>query len=372
MSYQLIESDAQLRDLLARVLPAQAVAVDTEFMRRNTFYPHPGLYQLCFSSEPQTAWLVDPLRVTDFTPLRELFSDLQCVKVLHSASEDLEVFQHFLGVQPQPYFDTQKAAAFTGHGFGLGYGALVLSIIGQEICKDETRSDWLDRPLTDAQLNYAAADVIPLLQVYAQLNEELIANGKLDWVLEEGRSAVEIASSDGPAPHLRIKSAWKLAPRELALLARICQWREERAVRSDKPRGWILKDPVCLELARQSPTNIQALRLVKDLPSAVVRKQGEQLLDLVDEVEGLAEEEWPRPMPRPLDAAQRDQLKALKKMAAGIAEELGIAPEALMPSKDYELLLRHSNGESIDLPSRWSGWRQQNVIQPLLLATGKA
>ena len=146
MRYSLIESDAALASLVAEQGHTDAVVVDTEFMRRDTFYPQAGLIQLCFASDPEMAWLVDPLPITDFGPLCELFADESVTKVVHSASEDLEVFQQLLGQQPLPLFDTQRAAAFAGLGFGLGYRALAEQLAGVHIEKDETRSNWLARP----------------------------------------------------------------------------------------------------------------------------------------------------------------------------------------------------------------------------------
>ena len=277
MQQILIEDNESLANLVKSQAGSEAVAVDTEFMRRDTFYPHPGLIQLCFSAQPDTAWLVDTVLVNDVQPLRELLADTSVLKVLHSASEDLEVFAHYLGQQPVPLFDTQKAAAFLGRGFGLGYRALVEAISGQVIEKDETRSDWLARPLSASQLNYAAADVVPLLEVYRTLYDGLRDEGKLEWVLEEGAHATANAASSGASFYLRVKSAWQLPRQQLGVLRSLCDWREARARKIDKPRGWILKDPVCLEIARKLPANLSELRQIADLPPAVVRKQGEAL-----------------------------------------------------------------------------------------------
>jgi ribonuclease D len=197
MSYSLIESDAALASLIAEQGHSDVVVVDTEFMRRDTFYPQAGLIQLCFSSDPDAAWLIDPLPIDDFSPLCTLFADVSVTKVVHSASEDLEVFQCLLGQQPLPLFDTQRAAAFAGLGFGLGYRALVEQLAGIDIEKDETRSDWLKRPLSPGQLNYAAADVVPLLPVYQQLRQQLLAAERLQWVLDDGAAAARAAGEPG-------------------------------------------------------------------------------------------------------------------------------------------------------------------------------
>lgn len=370
MNYQLITDDQALATLVERFRADDAVMVDTEFMRRDTYYPQPALVQLCFPGEPDKAWLVDPLAIDDVQPLRKLFENPAMVKVLHSASEDLEVFQVYLGVQPLPLFDTQRAAAFAGLGFSLGYRGLVERVSGLELAKGETRSDWLKRPLSDSQLDYAAADVIPLLPVYRHLRETLDASGRSEWVLEDGAMAVSEAAAPPAPSHTRVKSAWKLKPRQLAALALVCDWRDERARRLDKPKSWILADKVCLAVAQRLPRNSNELRGVPDMPQAVVRKQGEVLLDLIDQAHGLDDGELPAPLDKPLDNGQRDELKKLKKAAAELARDWQVEPEALLPAKDYELMVRLAHGEAVQRPSRWLGWRQQALVEPLLELVG--
>ena len=370
MHYELLESDAQLAALVDEHRGSDFVIVDTEFMRRDTFYPQAALIQLCFPSEPETAWLLDPLVIDDCSPLQDLFRDPSMVKALHSASEDLEVFQQFLGCQPLPLFDTQRAAAFVGRGFGLGYRALVEAMSGLELAKDETLSNWLARPLSDSQLNYAAADVIPLLPVYERLHGELEERGRLDWVLEDGAAAVQGATEEGPPPYLRLKSAWKLAPRELAVLKEICDWRERRARTTDKPRSWILSDKVCLAVAQRSPATLADLRGLPEMPAAVVRKQGEVILDLIDAALGQAEQDMPPALARPLDQQQRQKLKQLKAAAVEIARDWEMQAEVLFPAKDYELMIRLGSGESVQRPARWQGWRRDRLVAPLLRLVG--
>ena len=366
MAHSLVVADADLAQLVQDGSAASAVMVDTEFMRRDTFFPQPALLQLCFTNMPDQAWLIDPLEIEDLTPLRSLFGNTEIVKVLHSASEDLEVFQRWLGVQPTPLFDTQRAAAFAGIAFSIGYRALVEQFTGEVLDKGETRSDWLRRPLTASQMMYAAADVLPLVNVYEQLRTRLDALERTDWVFEDSGLAAAEASRPAAPFHLKIKSAWKLNRRQLASLAAVCEWREQRARALDKPRSWILADKVCYALAERGPANLSELRSVPDMPQAVVRKQGETLLDLVAEAHGLPADRLPAPLQSPLDAGQRSLLKALKRRAAEIAKGWNIEPEALLPSKDYELLVRMRDEPSSELPERWTGWRQDAVILPLL------
>jgi ribonuclease D len=327
--WQLIESDDALQALLERASGSPVLAVDTEFMRRNTFYPQVALLQLCFEGGDAggTAWLVDPLALQDPSPLAALLTDPEVEKVLHSASEDLEVFQRWLGVLPQPLFDTQRAAAFLDRGFGVGYRALVLP-------------------------------------VYRELNARCVEQGKRDWVLADGRDAIASLATATEDYHLRIKNAWKLSPRQLGTLVAVAAWREETARRRDKPRSWIIDDQACLQLALRDPQSWTELQRL-DLPRPALRHHGEELLALLAAQRERPDDAMPRPLPAPLDAAGRQALKQLKAAAREIAERLGIAPEVLLQSRDYEILLREARGEPVTEPRHWSGWRAEMVIDPL-------
>jgi ribonuclease D len=376
MRWQLIESDDALQHLLAQTVDCEVVMVDTEFMRRNTFYPEVALVQLCFASGDATgagstdipqdmAFLIDPLTINDPTPLAALFSNPAVLKVLHSGSEDLEVFQRWLGVLPQPLFDTQRAAALLNIGFGIGYRALVQELCGVDIPKGETRSDWLQRPLTDSQCEYAGLDVTWLLPVWRELNARCAREDKLPWVLADGRDATRALGTENDESYKRIKTAWKLNRRQLGTLAAVCRWREDTAKRRDKPRGWIIDDPTCFRLASDEPDSLAALGKIEDIPSQVVRRYGEELLALVLAQRNASEDELPPPLSPPLNATQRDLVKSLKSRVRDIAAGLSIAPEALVQSKDYDLLLREASGEVIEPPVHWLGWRQQAVFAPL-------
>lgn len=370
MDWQLIESDDALAMLLAKGRGCDAVMVDTEFMRRNTFFPQVALLQLCFADGDAsgTAWLIDPLRIEDTTPLRDLLANTRVTKVLHSASEDLEVFQNWLGVLPRPLFDTQRAAAMVGLDFGMGYRAIVEQLCGEDLPKGETRSDWLQRPLTESQCHYAAQDVVYLLPVYRELARRCRDQGRFDWVIEDGEDATRTLATAAPDYYRKVKNAWKLQPRQLAVLRAVCDWREDMARSRDKPRSWIIDDKACLQLAQVMPTDHQQLRSRVELPPAVLRKQGDTLLKLVAEQRDIPESALPAALEAPLDARQRDLLKQLKQRAAAIADNLGMAPQVLLAARDYEILVRHSPDE----PDYWRGWRYQRVIAPLRELAGEA
>jgi ribonuclease D len=368
MDWQIIESDEALQQKLLQVASSDVVIVDTEFMRRNTFYPQVALVQLCFvndSTGHETAWLIDPLCIQDTAPLVALLTDPNVLKVMHSASEDLEVFHHWLGVVPQPLFDTQRAAALLDRGFGLGYRALVQEICDIDLPKGETQSNWLQRPLTVSQCEYAGLDVTWLLRVWQDLYAQCVEEEKLDWVLSDGVDAMNGLASAKMESHKRIKTAFKLNSRELGALVAICEWREETARRRDKPRSWIIEDKTCLQLAQRDPRSLTELQADLELPAPVLRRHSAELLELLARQRDVPVAELPLRLPAPLDAGQRNQLKKLKAEARTVAEQLGIAPEVLLQSKDYELLLREAGGESVDFPPSWLGWRNASVLAPL-------
>jgi ribonuclease D len=361
MHWQLIESDEAMLTALQAARGAPAVAVDTEFMRRNTFYPQVALLQLCFDD---TAYLVDPLRIDDTTPLCDLLIDPSVLKVLHSASEDLEVFQRWLGETPRPLFDTQRAAAFVDVGFGLGYRKLVLDLCDVDLAKGETRSDWLQRPLTESQCEYAAQDVAWLLPIWARLEEQCREQGKLDWVLSDGEDACRALATNTGDYYRRIKNAWKLDQRSLGKLIAISDWREQQARKRDKPRGWIIDDKACVQLAQARVGNKQQLAEAVEIHQGALRRYGDELMRLLEQQELTSPGELPTCLPSPLRPEQRQQVKALKSYVRDLAEEMQSAPEVLLQSKDFELLVREAGGESVTEPGHWRGWRAQQVVDP--------
>lgn len=369
MKWQLIESDEALHAALAEVAGSSVVAVDTEFMRRNTFYPQVALVQLCFGDK---ALLVDPLGIRNPAPLAALLSEPALVKVLHSASEDLEVFSRWLGVLPQPLFDTQRAAALLNLGFGMGYSALVKDICGVDLPKGETRSDWLQRPLTASQCEYAAQDVAWLLPVWRHLDVLCAAQGKTHWVLADGGDAIEAYTQSGNDYLKRIKNAWKLDRRQLGRLIAVCSWREDTARRRDKPRGWIIDDQACVQLAQCDPRTAEEMKSRVALDAAAMRRNCDELLRLLAQQREVPDAQLPERLPGPLDATQRNRLKQLKARVRQLAQDLGAAPEALLQSRDYELLLREAQGEAVAQPPHWSGWRLERVIAPLRASLGEA
>ncbi|WP_049722294.1 ribonuclease D [Gilvimarinus polysaccharolyticus] len=356
-----------LTELCQRWRSQAAIAVDTEFMRTDTFYPIAGLIQI---GDGQGCYLIDPLAFDDLTPLTELMLDEQVIKVLHACSEDLEVFNTLLGAVPGPIFDTQIGAAFAGYGFSLGYAALARDLLGVDIPKGETRSDWLQRPLSVAQLKYAALDVAHLLIVYGKLLQSLKTDDRLSWVKADCADLVAQARQpvDLNAYFFRVGLGWKLQPKGLAVLRALSHWREAEARARNIPRNRLMKEPQLYELARQIPDNINQLKRIEGMPRRTIVEDGETLLDIIAEALTQTPDQWPAKFDPPLAREYAPWMKALKGYVVAQAEARELPPEVLIRKKEYEAIVRSAVAGEPQLPGRLNGWRF-DVIGAGLLQT---
>ncbi|WP_218585568.1 MULTISPECIES: ribonuclease D [unclassified Pseudomonas] len=360
-----IRDDASLAQQCRDWKQRPYLALDTEFMRVDTFYPEAGLVQV---GDGERAWLIDPLLIRDWSPFAEVLEASSVVKVFHACGEDLEVFQRLTGSLPQPLFDTQLAAAYLGMAHSMGYSKLVLEILGLDLPKDETRSDWLQRPLTDMQVRYAAEDVQHLAEVYVKLAPRLPEH-KLAWLLADGADLVanQTRVSD-PRPAWRdVKLAWKLAPQQLAVLRELCAWREEQARLRNQPRNRILREQTLWPLARLQPKDKLALSRIDEMHPRTVRQDGDTLLALLAHAAALPAEQWPEPLPEPLPREVAPLLKQLREVGQREAERQGMAPELMLRKKILEALLKTGYPDGpYRLPDSLQGWRRELMGQALL------
>ena len=357
MTHQLIETDTALVEVLDRHATENFVAVDTEFRRRDTFFPQVALLQLCWRKD---AYLIDPTRVFNLDPVVELLSNPQVIKLIHSPSEDLEVFDRWLQVLPSPLFDTQRALAVLGRGFGLGYRAMVEMFTGDAISKEETTSDWLKRPLTDRQLSYAALDVTYLRQIGEELYDACRESQRLSWVLED-TARLKLG---GRGPAAKFKSAWKMSLREQAILSRLIDWREEEARRLDRPRSWVVPDKVLVTLAKRQPMHLAQLSSVDGLHDAIIRKRGKRIVEVVS---GAIDNQTPHQAfwQSPLRSNHKQWASTLGETVASRAQELGVAPEVLYAGRDIERLIQ-ATLEQQPVPKDLLGWRDSVITQHLV------
>jgi len=364
-----ILNSADLAQQCERWQQLEFIALDTEFVRVNTFYAKVGLIQV---SDGQSAWLIDPLLIENWQPFADVLNNPNVLKVLHAAGEDLEVFNRTCGALPQPLFDSQLAAAFLNLGASLGYSALVEKVLGTVLPKGETRSDWCQRPLSAAQAQYAAEDVLHLAALYQALQARLSAQ-KRAWLLEDGAQMVAALQNPPPVNSAwqNVKLAWKLSASQCAVLRALCAWREQVARERDRPKGWILHESALWPLARFQPDNLSALSRIEGIAPQTVRRDGQTLLALIKQAAALPADEYPTPLPAPLPPSAKKPLHILREVVEQQAQRLEMAAEVLLRKKALHDLLQSGfpNGPW-QLPPSLVGWRRE-VLGDVLLAALK-
>ena len=336
---------------------ASALAIDTEFLRERTYYAQLCLLQL---ASPQRAQCVDTLALRDLDALRPLLAQARPCKILHAARQDLEVLWPVVGAV-QNIFDTQVAAALIGLPAQIGYADLVSELLGIHLHKSQTRTDWSRRPLSAAQLDYALDDVRHLLPLREQLESRLRELSRYDWFCEEMRElAGESFAVDPQQAWRRIKSFSDLDADRQRLAQLLGAWREQRAMSSDRPRGWILPDAALRDLVLRVPRTLGALSDIQELPAGIAQNSGAQLLELI-QAAAVPNPPPPLPVRRRPDPAQLAVVARLTDITRRTATELSLAPELLATRRELERL---ANGE-LDGATQ-NGWRRAVIGTALL------
>jgi ribonuclease D len=351
----LITDTAALTALCERLMAEPYVTIDTEFMRERTYYPELCVVQLAGRDDVA---VIDTLAPgIDLTALGVLLADRDVVKVFHAARQDVEIFLELFGQVPAPLFDTQVAAMVAGFGDQVGYDALVSSLTGGHIDKAHRFSDWSARPLSPAQVTYAAADVTYLRHVYERLRERLERGGRLDWVAEE-MAVLALPGTYRPDPDVMWE---RLRPRTgnrrmLGLLRAAAAWREREAQRVNIPRQRLLKDESLLEIAATAPGSAEELARVRGISRGFAEgRSGTGLVAALREAAALPEAELPE-APRGKDGPRASPalVSLLKVLLAAKCEEHNVAPKLLASSDDLDRLATEAEP---DVPAL-HGWRR--------------
>jgi ribonuclease D len=363
--YELVTGNAQLQTLCKIWEGSTLLAMDTEFIRTQTFYPQLGLLQLC---NGEHTWLIDPLTIDDWTDFKALMLNKAVTKVFHSCSEDLLVFIAFFGLVPTPVFDSQIAATLLNFGLSISYQNLVNHFTGIDLPKGETRSDWLQRPLSQNQLDYAALDVIYLPDIARNQQKALAEAGKTEWAEEEflrleGLNEQEF-TRDFSDFYMSLKGGWQFTGEQLLALKLLCIWREERARERDRPRSWILKDTALYEIARLLPATRGQMADIADISTNFMRYEGDRILALVEQAQSASADDHPPALPKPLTTGQKNRVQKAKKVVELKAQELQVPVEYLGRRKTLVEFIQSLETGS-ELPRELKGWRGRYLLQPL-------
>jgi ribonuclease D len=352
-----ITSTADLADFCARLEGQAFVAVDTEFMRETTYWPKLCLIQAAAPGGIEAN--IDPLAEgLDLAPFLAVMRDKRVLKVFHAARQDVEIF-HNLGAIPEPLFDTQIAGMAAGFGEQVAYDALARKMLKVEIDKSHRFTDWARRPLSEAQLTYAIADVTHLAALYPMLRERLEKAGRLSWVTEEMAAMCDPALYD-----VDPENAWRrLKPRKhsakyLAAFRAVAAWRERTAQQRDQPRGRILKDEAIDELAAQAPTDADGLNRLRSVPKGFAgSRYGPELAEAIAAAVANPEAYAPKieRETSPASPAAGAVVELLKVLLKARAEDAGVASKLIATVADLEKIASDDRADSAAL----RGWRRE-------------
>ncbi len=355
LNYQFITTNTALEDVCKAASEVSQIALDTEFVRIRTYYPHLGLIQMYDGKQIS---LIDPLSITEWTPFVELLTNPAVLKYLHAGSEDLEVFSHQFGCVPTPMIDTQVVAAFLGYPISCGFATLVEKYEHIALDKSESRTDWLARPLTEKQCQYASGDVFYLLPLAKKLIAQAQEAGYMDAIVDECEMIAE-RRQETVSPELAyrdIGNAWQLRGQQLACLKMLAEWRLNQARARDMALNFVVREEHLWSVARYLPTSLAELDALS-LSGQEIRCHGRRLLDFVAKAKQIKDEDCPEPIGNLIEQPNyKKAFKAIKTVIQEVSEGQRYNPELLASRRQINQLLnihwKIKTGEP-ELLSRW-------------------
>lgn len=369
----LVRSNEQLRAVVSGARESGRMGLDTEFLREKTYRARLCLVQI---SIPDAIYLIDPLEDVDLRPLAELTADPDVQLIVHAGKQDFELLYEDYGFAPKNVLDVQIAAGFVGLPASLAYGALVSNLMNVTLQKGEAYSDWCKRPLTSSQLTYAADDVRWLLPLADTLERKLESMGRRRWVHEEMRSY-----EDEDAYGVDEEEAWRrvagrgtLSPKQVAVLREVARWREQTASSRDVPRGWLVKDPTLVEIARRAPGSAQALKGIRGINPKEAERSAGAIIGAIERGKSADPVEIPKAPPK------RAQVRA--RMLVGLADAVvrtrcdaaEIATELVATRGELDAVLTHFAAGSLEPTNHrlLRGWRRELAGDAVLeVASGR-
>ena len=359
MTIEYIDKPEQLTDLCNRIKREPWIALDTEFLREKTYYPVFCLLQI---ATPEWVVCVDPIALTDLSELFEVINNPEIIKVLHSCRQDLEIFYQETGKITAPVFDTQIAAPLLGFQENPGYAMLVSSFSNVNLSKAHTRADWTIRPLSEAQIQYAADDVIYLCKIYQIICQKLESLERLDW-LEKDFELLQNAELYQVSPvnaWKKVKGRNRLTGKQLSIVQALSEWREQSAQSENRPKNWLIRDDLLLELAKLQPETVNDLNKIRSINERTVRRYGKVICHLINE----AKQRTPIPTDNKKSAKKNPKQEAILDVLTAVvrmrADENSLNPVILASRKDLEKLLSDEQESSLLL-----GWRYSMVGKEL-------
>lgn len=361
--FQFIQDQAGLDQVLAQMDQSSVYALDTEFIKVDTLWPKLGVFQINVCGN---VYLLDgtTLDLTEF--FKRLFAAQQ--NIFHACGEDIDLIYHYTQQKSlSNVFDTQVGMAFLGHGLQVSYQNALKQMLDVEIEKDQTRSNWLARPLSHEQLLYAANDVHYLVHLGDQIKQELKQKHLLDLALEDCRFMTREIGEETPTALLyQDVGNYRHSRRQLMQLQQLAVWREQIAKALNIPRSFIMKNSTMINLVEKNPKNMFQLSTVKDLRANIIRDHGKMILDLLKFLPD--QSEWPLRLARPIRHSSSEVGTKIDAIIQNVVDETSIPKEVLMRKKWMNTLYQHVvfHNDEQDLPEFLLGWRYDHLTKPLV------
>lgn len=356
-----VDSNDELDKLCKQLQASNFLALDTEFIRERTYYSKLCLIQI---ADENIVACIDPLVITDLEPLRQLLFNTSTTKVFHASHQDMEIFYKLWGQLPTLIYDSQIAATLLGMGESIGYASLIKRVLDVDIDKAHSRTDWGKRPLSTEQINYAADDVRYLAQLYPIQKKQLQELGRLQWLDEDfsSLSRIDRYHVDPDTVWRKVKGIKKLKRGQLVILQSLAAWREQEAIKQDRPRRRVLSDEALVDLSRLMPDSPEKLASYRGISPGAQKSFGKALISVISSARQQPKDSWPELSSRqPLSNLQEAQIDAVSALLRLVADQCHITASSLATRKDLEQLVRGDRDLAL-----LHGWRYQHAGQQLV------
>lgn len=361
--FQFIQQQQDLDNILHLMSQTSVYGLDTEFIKVDTLWPKLGVFQINVAGQ---VFLLDGTRLELSAFWEKLFQAQQ--NIFHACSEDIDLIYHYAQQKSlSNVFDTQVGLSFLGHGLQVSYQNALKQMLNVDIDKDQTRSDWLARPLTTKQLDYAANDVLYLMNLSHKIQHQLSDKYLLDFALEDCRHLTYEIGQETPLELLyQDIGNYRHSRRQLMQLQQLAAWREQMVKALNYPRSFILKSSTMMDLVEQNPHNQFQLSGIKDIRQNIVRDYGKTILDLLKFLP--EQNEWPLRMARPIRHSSKDIGEKVDTVIQAVVQQTTVPKEVLMRKKWLNALYQHVvfHNDEQDLPSYLLGWRYELLTKPLI------
>lgn len=361
--FQFINQQTDLEHVLNLMQHTSTYGLDTEFIKVDTLWPKLGVFQINVNGQ---VFLLDGTTLNLDRFWFQLFQAQQ--NIFHACGEDIDLIYHYADQKNlKNVFDTQVGLSFLGHGLQVSYQNALKLVLEIDIDKDQTRSDWLARPLTDEQMNYAANDVLYIMRLAEKVKAELVEKSLYSHVLEDCQNLTFEIASETPKEKLYCDIGnYRHSRKQLMQLQQLSVWREEMVKALNQPRSFILKNATMIDLVEVNPKNNFQLSSVKGIRPNIVREHGKTILDLLKFLPET--DEWPLRIARPIKHSSQGVTLEVDELISQVSFEMQVPKEVLMRKKWLNALYHHVvfHGNEQDLPGYLLGWRYELLTQPLI------